>query len=139
MKVKLDGKKTNLRNLENKIIRAKYEDPRIHAALNCASISCPRLPREPYTPDKLESQLQSSIEEFVIDENNVRVDSAKKAVYLSEIFDWFSKDFIEFEKSQGIKRPSLVDYVNRYRPVDQKIDKSFKIKFIKYDKGVNQV
>ena len=53
MDILIDGKQTNLRNLENKVIRDRYGDPRIHAALNCASVSCPRLPRRPFDADIL--------------------------------------------------------------------------------------
>lgn len=46
MKVVVDGQQTNLKKLEDNVIRERFEDPRVHAALNCASLSCPRLPRQ---------------------------------------------------------------------------------------------
>ena len=137
MDIELDGQVTNLRNLENKVIRDIYKDPRIHAALNCASISCPRLPREPYTSEKLDQQLESSMREFAGNINNVRVDTLNSTVYLSEIFDWFDEDFLEYEKLQNNSEPSLLGYINRYRAIDKKIDTSFKMKFIDYNKGLN--
>ena len=139
MDIELDGQTTNLRSLENKIIRDKYKDPRIHAALNCASISCPRLPREPYTPDNLSQQLESSMLEFITNTNNVQVDALSSTVYLSEIFDWFEEDFLEYEQSQNNPSGSIVDYINRYRSPDQKISGDFKVKFIEYNKGLNSV
>ncbi|NJL27166.1 MAG: DUF547 domain-containing protein [Thermoanaerobaculia bacterium] len=48
MKVKVDGEETTLKKLEDDVVRARFEDPRVHAALNCASIGCPRLPREAF-------------------------------------------------------------------------------------------
>ena len=139
MDIELDGQITNLRNLENKVIRDIYKDPRIHAALNCASISCPRLPREPYTPEKLDQQLESSMREFAGNINNVRVDTLNSTVYLSEIFDWFDEDFLEYEKFRNNSAPSLLGYINRYRAIDQKIGADFKIRFIDYNKGLNSI
>ena len=137
MKINLDGKETNLRNLENKIIRDKYRDPRIHAALVCASVSCPKLIREPYQADILDAQLEMAMREFVATNTNVRVDDEKKTVHLSEIFDWFDSDFLEYEKSQGVAKPNLIDYVNRYLEEGSKISRNYKVKFIKYDKRIN--
>jgi hypothetical protein len=139
MDIELDGQITNLRNLENKVIRDKFKDPRIHAALNCASVSCPRLPREPFTPGNLDQQLESSMMEFAGNTNNVRVDTLNSTVYLSEIFDWFDKDFLEYEQSQNNNSGSLLDYINRYRAIDQKIDTGFKIRFIDYNKALNSI
>jgi hypothetical protein len=51
-KFRLDGRSINLRNLENKIVRARFGDARVHAALNCASVGCPRLPTTAFEPGR---------------------------------------------------------------------------------------
>ena len=137
MKVNLDGETTNLRDLENDIIRDIFEDPRIHSALNCASISCPRLIRVPYSPEKLDSQLDSAIHEFVSNSSNIAVNLSTRTVLVSEIFDWFEEDFINFEKSQGNPNPHLLDYINRFRASKDLVDREFSIQYIEYDKGIN--
>jgi hypothetical protein len=137
MKVQLDGETTNLRNLENDIIRDRFKDPRIHSALNCASISCPRLIREPYLPETLDSQLDSAMKEFVSNSSNVFVNLSNKTVFVSEIFDWFEEDFTDYEKSQGNPDPNLLDYINRYRSSTDRIDREFSVRYIEYDKGIN--
>jgi len=137
MNVELDGRTTNLRDLENEIIRDGFKDPRIHAALNCASISCPRLIRRPYDPGILDSQLDIAIHEFLSSSNNLHVNQSERTVYASKIFDWFDEDFINFEKSRGNPDPNLIDYFNRYRNSGDSIDRDFKIRFIDYDKGIN--
>ena len=137
MDVRLDGMTTNLRNLEDDVIRDGYRDPRIHAALNCASVSCPRLPQHPFDAGNLDQQLDAAMYEFVASENNVRVDSSANTVYLSEVFDWFDEDFIDFEKQAGNSDPSLVDYINRYRTTNQEIPGDLRVRFIPYDKGIN--
>ncbi|MCK7489905.1 MAG: DUF547 domain-containing protein [Anaerotruncus sp.] len=72
MKVRLDGETWSLKALEDDLIRKDFADPRIHAALNCASIGCPRLPREAFVPEKLDAQLDAAMREFVDDERNRR-------------------------------------------------------------------
>lgn len=135
-KVKVGGRNISLKSLEDDIIRAEYEDPRIHAALNCASISCPRLPQVPFWPETLQEQLDGAMEEFVADERNVEVKGDK--VILSKIFDWFSGDFLAYEEAQGVTEPSILGYVNRYRPEGQKLDPGFSVSYRVYDKGLNR-
>ena len=137
MKVHLDGRRTNLRKLENDWIRKRYPDPRIHAALNCASLGCPRLPRQPFVGPSLQEQLDRAIREFVDDPRHVRADTAEGTVGLSKIFDWFDKDFLQFEAAQGNPDPRLVDYVNRYRPQGRQIPRDLTPRILDYDKGIN--
>ncbi len=131
------GEETNLKDLEDDIIRARYRDPRIHAAINCASISCPRLPRQPFTGPELDAQLDSAMTEFVTRKSNVEVLAQSREVRLNKIFDWFEDDFLDYEQRQGSADPRILDYVNRYRPQGARIDPSFDVEFIPYDKGIN--
>ncbi len=138
MKVMIDGAQTNLKKLEDEVIREQFKDPRIHAAINCASISCPRLPQHAFEVDQLDQQLETAIKEFVNSEANVRVDNNAKKLYLSKIFDWFEDDFLEYETMQGNSNPSLVSYINRYRSTDNQIPFGYKIEFLKYNKDINK-
>jgi len=132
MRVVVDGQETNLKSLEDDLIRAGFRDPRIHAAINCASISCPRLRKEVFVADYLDAQLDAAMREFVNDQRNVRVTT--KTVALSAIFDWFEDDFLEFPEDAQAGF-TIVDYVNRYR--DDPIPRGLKVSYIKYDKGLN--
>ncbi len=135
MDVRLDGAVTNLQTIEDVLIREGFGDPRIHAALNCASVSCSRLQQEAFLPATLESQLDAAMGEFVRD--HVRYDAAKSTAHLSKIFDWFEDDFLEFEARKGSEAPSLIDYVNRYRGADEQIPPTATVRFMDYDKGIN--
>ena len=75
--------------------------------------------------------------EFVESDRHLRVVQASRTAYLSKIFDWFSKDFLNYEKRQGNVSPSLIDYVNRYRGERSKISRDLKVRFLEYDKGIN--
>ncbi len=137
-KVTVGGKKTNLRQLENKIIRERYRDPRVHAALNCASIGCPRLPREIFAPQTLDAQLNAAMREFVNDPRHVRPVESERVAELSKIFDWFASDFFDYEKVKHQTKPSLLGYVNRYRDADAQIPENYAVRFMDYDKSLNK-
>ncbi len=137
MKVRVGGEAMSLKHLEDKLIRAQFQDPRVHAVLNCASISCPRLPREAFEAEQLEEQLDSAIREFVTDPRNCWVDSTSGIVHLSKIFDFYPSDFLDYEKKRGNAKPRIIDYVNRYREPEAQIPREHKVKYFLYDKGIN--
>ena len=137
MDIELGGRETDLKALEDEVIRAEYGDARIHAALNCASVSCPRLPREPFTGERLDAQLDAAMHEFVTDPKHLRVDRGAKKVTASKIFDWYSGDFLADAKERGVREPNLIDYANLYRGEAGTIPRSYQIAFFEYDKGLN--
>lgn len=137
MDIVLGGEKLNLKKLEDKTVREGFKDPRVHAALNCASKGCPRLPQAAFDPAKLDEQLDEGMKGFVAEARNVAVDDAVKTVTLSKIFDWFSGDFVGYEKAHGNADGNQIDYVNRYRGSLPKVPKGYALKFFDYDKSVN--
>jgi len=89
----LDGRDLNLYGLENQIIIKEYEDARIHAAINCASASCPMLRAEAYTGADLDAQLDEASRVFASEAPHVRVDTDAETVELSMIYQWYAEDF----------------------------------------------
>ena len=85
------GEALSLHGLENDVIRAHYHEPRVHFALNCASVGCPELPREAFLPDRLEAQLARETRAFCAHPDKVYVRDG--IVHLSQIFDWYAEDF----------------------------------------------
>ncbi len=85
------GKITSLDPIEHDWLRPIYKDYRIHAAVNCASFSCPPLRHEAFTGDKLDAQLDDQMQNWLKDEsrNQLKIRPAK----ISKIFDWYKKDF----------------------------------------------
>lgn len=136
-KVVLGGEATSLKRLEDRWVREGFGDPRVHAALNCASIGCPRLPQVPFEAATLDAQLDAAMTEFVSEARNVRVDDSGRTVTLSRIFDWFEEDFLAFERANGSRDPHLADYVNRYRGALPKLPREYRVRFFDYDKGLN--
>ena len=109
---------------ENTVIR-KFDEPRVHWALNCSALSCPVLPRTPFAGPKLEQQLHTESIKFFANPRNYSVDTAKRVVYRSEILSFFTEDFTPAHA------PNLIAYANRYAP--QAADTSYQVKFVPYD------
>jgi hypothetical protein len=83
----------SLNEIENKILRPEFKDPRIHFAIVCASIGCPVMRSEAYTAEKLDQQLSDQIRLFLSDPFKARYDKTQDVLYLSPIFKWFNTDF----------------------------------------------
>jgi len=124
----LGGRRISLYALENQVIRP-LGDPRVHFALNCMARSCPRLPKEPFRAETLDSDLDRLAREFLNDPRNATVDPAAKVVRFSEILKFYTEDFRK-------AAPSLVAYANRYR--DEKIPEDYRVEFIPYDWTLNK-
>lgn len=92
-KFTVGGKQRTLANIENETIRKEFGEPRIHFAIVCASASCPRLSRTAYTARNLEAQLEAEAGRFLNEPRNIGIDTERRTVTLSKIFDWFAEDF----------------------------------------------
>lgn len=126
--IKIEGKMYNLNNIEHGILRPKYNDPRIHAAINCASQSCPKLLNEAFIGEKLDAQLDMVMKNFINDETRNKISSSKKAE-LSKIFSWFSGDFKK-------DNPSVIAFINKFSKI--KIDEKADISYMDYDWKLNK-
>jgi hypothetical protein len=110
--VPLLGDTVTLDNIEHDMLRKRgsYDDPRVHFAVNCASIGCPMLREEAFVADKLEAQLEEQTRRFMSDRSRNRFDAASGKLELSKIFDWYGDDFKQGHK--GIS--SLAAFAARY-------------------------
>jgi hypothetical protein len=96
----------------------------VHFALNCMVRGCPRLPREPFDPRRLDAQLDREARRFLNDPRNVQVDPPLEVVRLSSILKFYGEDFLAHA-------PSLLAYVNRYR--EEPVPEGYRVEFIPYD------
>jgi Protein of unknown function, DUF547 len=85
------GEQRHLDWVEHEQLRPRYQEPRIHAAVNCASIGCPALRDEAFTADRLEAQLEDGMRRFMADRTRNRAQGDR--VEVSMIFRWFREDF----------------------------------------------
>ncbi len=119
LRFRLDRRGTNLYDLENKVIRPKYGDARIHAALNCASESCPTLQSTAFRAETLDVQLDDAARGFVGSDKHVRWDAEAKTVHLSSIFTWFRSDFEQHSRALGSDAETLA-WIERYTQADDR-------------------
>lgn len=123
--VKVGGKTYTLDDIEHEILRKKFNDPRIHAGINCASISCPKLTTVAFNEDTIEMELERLIKEFINDTSKNKISS--KETSISMLFKWFEDDFTTKE--------SLIDYLNNYS--DVKANPHNRIKYLPYNWSLN--
>jgi len=123
------GKKTNLYNYENKVIRPLGE-PRSHFALNCMVRDCPRLIQKPYTAENLDAELDAVSKEFFSKPLHLRLDHDKKRIYVSSILDFYTKDFV----ASGRKK-DLPNYINQF--LAEPLPEDYKVRYIDYDWRIN--
>ena len=128
------GKEMTLDEIEHEILR-KMGDPRIHAAIVCASVSCPDLRQEAYTTDHLDRQLDDQFKRFLANTGKgLQVDAEGGGIVLSKIFDWFEEDF----ESRGGILAFLFRYAPRkYRPFLKK--GSDNVSYLDYNWDLNKL
>lgn len=130
----LFGEERHLDYIEQDLIRGsdRYHEPRIHFALVCASIGCPKLQKEAFTEHNLNRLLQLGATTFLADRSRNRYVADEDALYLSPIFKWYGEDF---EKKFG----SVANYVlpimtaGKVKPADQRVH------FLDYDWRLNDI
>ncbi|WP_373496130.1 DUF547 domain-containing protein [Aquiflexum sp.] len=124
--IRIGMEDVSLDDIEHKTIRKEFEEPRIHFAVNCASVSCPPLQNEAFKAENLDSQLENAAKAFV---NNPKYNKiSKDKAEVSQIFSWFKGDFTN--------NGSLIDYLNKYSKV--KINSNAKVSNLKYDWALNE-
>jgi len=124
--IKIGDNITDLNTIEHEILRKKFNDPRIHFAINCASVSCPKLRDEAYNASRLDKQLNEQAIEFINDATKNEVNG--RSVKLSMVFYWFQGDF-EIDST-------LLTYLNQFATVQADEDAS--IEYLEYDWALNE-
>ena len=140
--VVLGGSKMNLKTLEDRIIRDRFKDPRIHFALNCASRSCPRLRRRAFEAPSLSLQLEAATVFFIRESRNVSIQPAQGKITLSPIFKLYRDDFLEWLKTHRPHQPAtLLNYIAPYLAEPQARAlaqcRDCQIEFREFDWGLN--
>jgi hypothetical protein len=108
------GAKHHLDWIEHEQLRPKYAEPRIHVAVNCASIGCPALFPEAFTAPKMEAMLEDGMRRFLGDRTRNKYDGGKLQV--SNIFKWFKEDFEKGHKGFGKLEDVFAKYAELLTP-----------------------
>ncbi len=124
-RIRLDGEKVSLNKIEHGILR-KINEPRIHFAINCASVSCPKLRNRAFTAKGMELELQQAAMDFINDPGRNRI--TEDTLLLSAIFKWYRGDFMQ--------KRSLVSYLQPFTRT--KLKETAGISYLPYDWNLNE-
>ena len=103
--IEIDGETVSLNDIEHRILRPIWRDPRLHYALNCAAIGCPNLQNEAFTSSNTEDLLEAAARDYV---NNPRgADIVDEKLIVSSIYVWFAEDF-------GNSDAAVIAHLRRY-------------------------
>ena len=139
----LAGTQMSLDDIEHNVLRRNYSEPRIHFAVNCASVSCPALKPAPYVDVRLEQQLTRATQDFLASDEGTRVEG--DYLYVSQLFDWYGEDFIadydNLVELPGTARDrAIAGIVAKYGPSEaSQVAQSGRahIRFLPYDWSLN--
>lgn len=129
----LGGETYSLTQIEHELIRPNFREPRIHFALVCAAIGCPRLRSEAYTGELLEHQLEDQTRFTHVNERWLRYERGNTTIELTALYQWYAGDF---EQVAG----SVLEYVARYDAdlaADLASGHSPTIRYLDYDWSLN--
>jgi hypothetical protein len=125
-RITVAGEKMSFNRLEKEIIRPRFNEARVHFALNCASRSCPPLRDEPYSAETIDADLEQLAKAFVNSSKGVSI--TKDMVSLSKIFDWYKEDF----GGPG----GVLAFINKRRAAP--LPSNAKITYQEYDWNLNE-
>lgn len=119
-KVKAGGRDLTLNDIENEIIRPTYREPRVHFALNCGAVSCPKLAPRAYAGQHLEAHLEQALASFALDPKYARL-TPDGRLHLSKILDWYGQDFLDWfppNRPDRPAEPTIAAYLLPYLPAE---------------------
>lgn len=144
------GKMVTLDEIEHQILRKEFNAPRIHMAINCASVSCPDLSNQAYEAEKLEEQLSYASAAFINNpQKGVYINQESGKVKLSKIFKWFGDDFIlnygstKLSNNYSLKENAVLNFVTEYVESEEAkeylMNNKLKISYLGYDWHLNEL
>lgn len=141
----VQGKSITLDHIEHQILRVDFNEPRIHAALVCAAMSCPPLRDEPFTGEDLDAQLDDQVEQFLAKSDGLDIDQAAGVVHLSQIFDWFGGDWAatywtEDGFTGNTAQKSVLNFASTYVSAEEAAylqSGDYEVRYFDYDWSLN--
>ncbi|MEM1086638.1 MAG: DUF547 domain-containing protein [Pseudomonadota bacterium] len=133
VKMTIDGEEISLDAIEHDVLRVDWDDPRVHYAVNCASIGCPNLRTQAWVAETLDEDLDDAARAFVNHPRGVKV-LDRGGLQVSRIYKWFREDF-------GNSNAGVVEHILEYAEPElaTQIRANGKIKKHAYDWGLNDV
>ena len=128
--VKIEGEALSLNDIEHRILRPVWKDPRIHYVVNCASLGCPNLRQQALTAANIETELNAAAREFVNHDRGARFENDE--LYVSSLYSWFQQDF-------GMNEKQVIEHLELYadKILKQKLQQVDSIAGDSYDWRLN--
>ena len=139
------GQECSLDDVEHGMIRAagKFDEPRIHFAVVCASIGCPMLPPRAFVAERLPGQLEDSMRRFLSDPSRNRFDASSGRLQISKIFDWYGKDFAQGHQGMTSLKAALARHAEVLADAAAAMRRirngDYEIEYLEYDWRLNDV
>lgn len=124
----IGGKNITLNDIEHKLLRGNFKEPRFHFVLVCGAVGCPPIVNKAYLPSTLETQLETQTKK-AINGDFIRVNAKKNRVQVSQIMEWYKEDFT----MNGMDE---IDFINKYR--DEKLEGKWKLSYFPYNWTINK-
>jgi hypothetical protein len=124
----LGGKQITLNDIEHKLLRPKFKDPRFHFVLVCGAIGCPPLISKAYLPDTLDAQLEAQTKK-AINGSFLKVNTKKIRISASKIMEWYKEDFT-------MNGSTEIDFINKYRT--EQVPARSKLSYFEYNWNLNK-
>ncbi|HEY3188817.1 MAG TPA: DUF547 domain-containing protein, partial [Solirubrobacteraceae bacterium] len=131
------GRVVSLNDIEHRILRARFAEPRIHFAINCASNGCPPMRPEAYEADGIRDTLDAATRQFLASEWNCRVDAGQKRIYVSRLFRMYAEDFAGDVDSTEAYRHGVLAFVAGHTRVSLAELGNYEVVYNVYDWGLN--
>ncbi len=131
--LKVEDTSLSLNDIEHQILRPIWHDPRIHYAVNCASIGCPNLGTTAFVGKTLDTMLDQAAKDYINAPRGVSVDKSGK-VTASKIWNWYGADF-------GGNDKALLKHFRKYanKELKQQLKNAHSISSYRYNWNLNEI
>ena len=145
LKWRVAGRQVTLDDIEHRILRPEFKEPRIHFAVNCASVGCPPLRAEPYRAGSLTAQLDDNARAYLASAQGMRIDG--RTLVVTSILKWYGEDFLgayasASEGGRTRREAAVLGVVKAFGPPAAARlagDSTVRVRFLDYDWSLNDV
>lgn len=142
----INQREKTLNEIEHDVLRVDFDEPRLHAAIVCAAISCPPLRNEAFTGENLDAQLDEQVVQWLARPDGLNIDREAGEVKVSKIFSWFGVDWIP---SYGVdtgftgskEERAVLNFISQYVSEDDRAyleAGDYKVSYFDYDWSLNK-